>query len=148
MAELKTKPTAVSVDAFIAAIADEARRADCLTLVDLMRKVTKQEPTMWGPSIIGFGSIHYRYDTGHEGDTCLLGFASRKPDITIYLNAAMMVVCDAIRSLGKCKASKGCLYIRRLADVDLAALRRLLTTAAAHNKKWAAARKPDAKGGR
>ena len=84
MAENKTKPTKASVATYLAAIEDEGRRKDCDAVAKLMTKVTKQKPTMWGTSIVGFGSYHYKYDSGREGDMCVLGFASRKADISIY----------------------------------------------------------------
>lgn len=87
MAENKTRPTDGSVEAYIAAVPDEGRRKDCRTLVSLMRKVTGQRPVMWGPSIVGFGSYHYRYESGREGDSCITGFSPRRGDISIYLVA-------------------------------------------------------------
>jgi len=85
MAENKTKATDASVDSYIAAIEDEVRRKDCQALAKLMAKVTKEKPQMWGPSIVGFGSYHYKYASGREGDTCLVGFSSRKGDISVYI---------------------------------------------------------------
>ena len=87
MAEPKTKATRASVDKYLAAIGDEQRRDDCRALVKLMTRATKEPPVMWGPSIVGFGSYHYRYASGHEGDSCLAGFASRKGDISIYVTS-------------------------------------------------------------
>jgi hypothetical protein len=131
------------MDAFLAKVSDPARKQDCRALIDLMKKATKSEPKMWGASIVGFGDLHYRYDSGREGDTFLLGFASRKTDLTLYLGQALTTQQEAIEGLGKCKAGKGCLYIRRLEDVDMAALRRLLSEAAAYNAGTAAPRKAD-----
>ena len=126
MAELKTKPTTVSVDAYIAKIADDGRRKDCKALVAIMKRVTKAKPVMWGPSIIGFGAYHYKYASGHEGDMCLAGFASRKPDLTIYVLGAFTGRAALLKKLGKHKASKACLYVKKLEDIDLGVLEELV----------------------
>ncbi|MBK8256443.1 MAG: DUF1801 domain-containing protein [Polyangiaceae bacterium] len=128
MAQNKTKPTQVSVDDHIAAIANEAQRADCLAIAKLMGKVTESEPTMWGPTIVGFGSYHYKYESGREGDSCLTGFAARKSEIAVYLAPDCAEITDLLPKLGKHKMGKGCLYIRRLSDVDTAVLEKLVTT--------------------
>jgi len=125
MAELKTKPTTVSVDAYIAKIADDGRRKDCKALVAIMKRVTKAKPVMWGPSIIGFGAYHYKYASGHEGDSCLAGFASRK-DLTIYLMGGFPGHAALMKKLGKHKMSKACLYVKKLDDVDLGVLEELI----------------------
>ena len=125
MAELKTKPTTVSVDAYIAKIADDGRRKDCKALVAIMKRVTKSKPVMWGPSIIGFGAYHYKYASGHEGDSCLAGFASRK-DLTIYLMGGFPGHAALMKKLGKHKMSKACLYVKKLDDVDLGVLEELI----------------------
>ena len=130
-AENKTKATDVSVEDYLAAINDEARRKDCEALADLMAKATKQPARMWGASIVGFGTHHYKYDSGREGDTCVVGFSSRKGDITVYgLNAAEGAA-ELLPKLGKHKAGKGCVYIKRLSDVDLKVLEELVAGAAA-----------------
>src|SRR5262245_23420952 len=103
MAELKTKATRASVAAYIAAIEDEERRADCKALVKLMTSITRKPATMWGPSIVGFGSYHYRYKSGHEGDMCIAGFSSRKPNISIYLLAQGPAQRELLARLGKHK---------------------------------------------
>ena len=131
MAENKTKATDASVADYLAAIDDEARRMDCEALADLMAKATKQPPRMWGASIVGFGSYHYRYASGREGDTCVVGFSSRKGDISVYgLNAAEGAA-ELLPKLGKHKAGKGCVYIKRLSDVDVKVLEKLVAGAAA-----------------
>jgi hypothetical protein len=135
MAELKTKPTAVSVSAFLKRIPDEARRKDCLTLVRLMKRVTKAEPKMWGPSIIGFGSYHYVYASGHEGDACLVGFAPRKQDLALYIMSGFTSRERLLAKLGKHKTGKACLYIKRLEDVDQAVLEELVAASVKHVKK-------------
>jgi hypothetical protein len=137
MAENKTKATDASVAAYLAAIDDEARRKDCEALADLMAQATKQPPRMWGTSIVGFGSYHYRYDSGREGDTCVVGFSSRKGDISVYgLNAAAGAE-ELLSKLGKYKAGKGCVYIKRLSDVDLNVLEKLVAGAAAERSRTA-----------
>ena len=126
MAENKTKPTDVSVDDFLAAIENEERRADCRVIAKLMRKVTKQKPIMWGPSIIGFGSYRYTYASGRSGEICQTGFASRKGDISVYLTDRFPDREELLAKLGKHKTGKACLYIRRLSDIDLKVLEQLI----------------------
>jgi hypothetical protein len=144
MAAAKPKQADPGIDAFLAGVSDPSRKKDCLALIDIMKEATKSEPKMWGAAIVGFGDLHYRYDSGREGDTFLLGFASRKTDLTLYLGPALAAQEEALERLGKYKAGKGCLYIRRLEDIDLAALRGLLSEAAAYNARTAAPRKSDA----
>jgi len=127
MAELKTKQTELSVDAYVDAIADGVRRQDCRTLIDLMRKATGFEPKMWGSSMVGFGSYHYKYESGHEGDAMLTGFASRKSDLTLYIMSGFDRYEELMARVGKHKAGKACLYVKRLADIDLTALAELVT---------------------
>ncbi len=126
MAEQKTKPTQVSVESFLAKV-DPAKRGDCEQLIALMRRVTGAEPRMWGPSIVGFGSYHYKYESGHEGDSCLCGFSPRKAAFSIYVMGASQALSGELARLGKHKMGKGCLYVKRLADVDLAVLERIVT---------------------
>jgi hypothetical protein len=130
MAENKTKATDSKVEDYLDTIPDGARRKDCEVLSKLMAKATKQPPKMWGSSIVGFGSCHYKYESGREGDTCLVGFSSRKGDITLYgLNAAPSHA-ELLAKLGKHKTGKGCLYIRNLSDIDLKLLEKLVAEAA------------------
>lgn len=128
MAELKTRPTggAREVKAFIDAIADPDVRADAETLLKLMREVTGQPPKLWGDSMVGFGSYHYKYASGREGDWFPIGFSPRKANLTIYVLAGFDRHAALLAKLGKQKTSKSCLYVKRLADIDLAVLRRLL----------------------
>jgi hypothetical protein len=127
MAKNKTTETDASVDDYIAAIADDGRREDCRTLVRVMSKLTKRKPKMWGPSIVGFGRYHYKYDSGHEGDMCLIGFSSRAAAISIYLSCgAGKQFAGVLAKLGKHKMGKGCLSVKRLADVDQKALVELI----------------------
>jgi len=135
MKKAKTKPTQVSVSSYLDAITDPERRNDCDTLVELMSRITKSDPVMWGPSIVGFSSYHYKYASGHEGDSCLLGFASRKPDISVYVVSGFEGVQPILDELGKYKAAKGCLYIRRLSDINLAALEELLVHSVTETRK-------------
>jgi hypothetical protein len=136
MYEAKTKPTALSVDRYLADIADDARRQDCEALVAMMQRVTGCPPVMWGTSIVGFDRYHYRYASGHEGDACVVGFSSRKGDISVYLMAGDD---DGERGallarLGRHKMGKACLYLRRLADVDQAVLEALVTRSVAETR--------------
>lgn len=134
MAELKTKPTDVSVEDFLNQIADEKRRADCFAVLEMMKKITKAEPKMWGPSIVGFGSYHYKYASGHEGDSCLVGFASRKDSLVLYLMGRDEKFEELLTKLGKFKSGKGCLYVKQLADVDSKVLQELIKCSFANIK--------------
>src|SRR5947209_20093772 len=121
MAELKTRETRASVAGFLEKIADESRRKDCQALVKLMKRATGEKPKMWGASIVGFGSCHLKYASGRELDWFPMGFASRKQDLTIY--GLSGEGSDAlVERLGKCSRGKGCLYIKRLSDIDLGVL--------------------------
>jgi hypothetical protein len=135
MAENKTKATDASVASYLAAIEDEARRRDCEALAKLMRKVTGQRAAMWGAGIVGFGSYHYRYDSGREGDMCVTGFSSRKADISVYLVAEGKGQQENLARLGRYKMAKSCLHIRRLSDVDLAVLERLIAESVAEVRR-------------
>lgn len=126
MAENKTKATRASVSSYIAAIDDDERRADCRTLVKLMTGITRKPATMWGSSIVGFGSYHYKYKSGHEGDMCVTGFSSRKPNISIYILAQGASQQKLLAALGKHRMSKACLYVRRMKDIDAGVLRQLI----------------------
>ena len=126
MPENKTKQTRASVATYLAGIQDDIRREDCETLARLMTKVTKEKPRMWGTSIVGFGTLHYKYESGREGDTCLVGFSSRKSDISVYGLASSPHREALLAQLGKHKTGKGCLYIRRMSDIDEGVLERLI----------------------
>lgn len=132
MADLKTTRTGGSVEAFIQGIAEDDRRQDCLGLVDIMRRATGLEPEMWGPSIVGFGSYHYTYASGREGDWFLVGFAPRKRDLTLYIMAGFDRYEEVLAKLGTYRTGKSCLYIKRLADVDLVVLEELVSASVAH----------------
>ena len=126
MAELKTKRTEASVDDFIAGIADEQRREDCRALLAMMKRVTKAPPKMWGASMVGFGSYHYRYASGRAGDWFLAGFSPRRQDLTVYVMAGFEDYPELMARLGKYKTGKSCLYLKRLSDVDAAVLEKLI----------------------
>src|SRR5687768_2973571 len=126
MAELKTKATAASVDKFLASVKDAKKREDCLTVLSLMRQVTKAEPKMWGSSIVGFGDYRYKYESGRELDWFLVGFSPRKEALTLYLMPGSARYTEAMKKLGKCKTGKACLYIKSVADVDQRALKTLV----------------------
>ena len=135
MAGNKTRVTEVSVESYLSTIEDEARRKDCETLTRLMAKATGLPPKMWGSSIVGFGSYHYIYESGREGDSCLTGFSSRKGDISIYLVKNFPGQEELLSKLGVHKKGKGCLYVRRLSEVDLEVLTQLVAGAAAERQR-------------
>lgn len=122
----KTVETSDSVTAFIDAVPDETKRDDARRLITIMKNLTGFEPKMWGPSIIGFGSYHYKYATGREGDAPLTGFSPRKNELSIYLNAEFTGKEDLLQQLGKHKSGKGCLYIKKLQDIDEKVLEKLI----------------------
>lgn len=120
LAEIKTKPTAVSAEEFINAIDNEQKRKDSFTLIEMMKKATGEEPVMWGGSIIGFGNMRYESPkTGRQVDWFLVGFSPRKANLTLYIGAGNEAHSDALKILGKHKVGGGCLYINKLDDVDL-----------------------------
>jgi len=126
VAELKTKQNDASVKEFLGKIADEQKRRDAFTILELMQQITGEKPKMWGPSIVGFGSYHYKYDSGHEGDMCVAGFSPRKEALTLYINSAFEKREPLLKKLGKHKIGKSCLYIKRLEDVSLPVLKELI----------------------
>ena len=132
MTELKTRPTDDDVAAFINNIADEQKRQDSQAILALMQDVTGAEPQMWGDSIVGFGSYHYKYASGREGDWFLTGFAPRKQNLTLYIMAGFEQYDTLLARLGKHKTGKSCLYLKRLADVDPNTLRELVRQSVAH----------------
>jgi hypothetical protein len=131
----KTQLTDDSVEEYLSAITDEARRKDCQALTKLMAGVTRQPPRMWGKSIVGFGSYHYKYDSGREGDMCLVGFSSRADSISLYVVADTPAQLKLLAKLGKHKSAKACVYIKRLADVDAAVLKAVVAASVAEVKR-------------
>ena len=134
MAENKTKPTQISVTAFIDALTDEARRADAKALVKLMQRATGEKPKMWGPSIIGFGTHHFKYESGREGDTPVTAFSPRKAATVLYGLRGSSGSEALLAKLGKHSTGKGCLYIKKLADVDSKVLESLVSEAVTANR--------------
>jgi len=123
----KTHATAASVDAFIDKQPKEEVRDDCRTLMKLMHELTGEEPYMYGPSIVSYGSYHYKYESGREGDAPLAAFSPRKPELVIYaMGGVFEQEPELLAKLGKCKATKGCLYVKRLADIDLKVLKSVI----------------------
>ena len=132
MADNKTRKTGGGVEQFLAAVEHPRRRDDSLTLLALMKRITGLEPEMWGPSIVGFGSYHYRYDTGREGDMPLTGFSPRKQSLTVYIMPGFAGYEDLLGRLGKHRTGVACLYINKLADVDRDVLTELISRSFAH----------------
>ena len=126
MAELKTKPTGASVKDFLNQIPDEERRKDCFAVAKIMEEITGSKPKMWGPSIVGFGSYHYKYASGREGDWPITGFSPRKKDLTLYIMMGFEKYPELMKQLGKHSTGKSCLYIKRLSDIHLPALKKLI----------------------
>jgi len=135
MAEMKTRPTNASVDKFLNQVPDEARREDCFKIVKMMEEITGEKPRMWGPSIVGFGSYHYKYASGQEGDWPITGFSPRKQDLTLYIMPGFAEQSDLMTQLGKHRTGKSCLYIKRLDDVDGRVLSRLVRESVRHMSK-------------
>ena len=132
MADVKTKKNEASVEDFLAAIEPERKRADSRAVVELMKKVTGDEPAMWGTSIVGCGSHHYKYDSGREGDWMKVGFAPRKQNLTLYIMSGFSRFDELMAKLGKHSTGKSCLYIKKLEDVDLEVLEELMRESVAH----------------
>lgn len=135
MAKNKTAETKASVKGFLEAVADETKRKDSFRIIELMKDQTGFEPKMWGPSIVGFGSYHYKYDSGHEGDAPLAGFSPRKDSLVIYIATSFDQRKELLQQLGKHKSSKSCVYIKKLDDVDLKVLMKLVTLSMKQVKK-------------
>jgi hypothetical protein len=126
MSEVKTKVNNASVEKFIGAVKDEESRNDCLTLLDLMKKTTKEEPRMWGSSIVGFGTFHYKGKSGREGDWFVTGFSPRKQNMTVYFCLGFKHLAPQLKKLGKFKTSMGCLYFKKISDIDIKVLKEML----------------------
>ncbi len=125
MATLKTRPTDASVDDFLAAVAHEKRRRDSLVVLDMMQRITRLDPVMWGANIVGFGKYHYKYESGREGDWFITGFSPRKQALTVYIMPGFDQYDDLMSRLGKYKTGVSCLYINKLEDIDLKVLEEL-----------------------
>ncbi len=137
MAENKTTPNDQDVEQFLNSVDDERKRKDSFTILELMKQVTGREPRMWGSSIVGFGSYHYTYESGREGDMPLAGFSPRKQNLTLYNMGGFEWYDDLLKKLGKHITGKGCLYIKRLDDVDLPTLKSLIEESVKHVKQKA-----------
>ncbi|HJS22845.1 MAG TPA: DUF1801 domain-containing protein [Pyrinomonadaceae bacterium] len=126
MAEPKTKPTQASVKEFLNQVSDKERREDCFAVAKIMEEITGEKPKMWGPSIVGFGTYHYKYASGREGDWPVAAFSPRKKDLTVYLMPGFDNRTELMQKLGKHSTGKSCLYIKRLSDIHLPTLKKLI----------------------
>jgi hypothetical protein len=132
-ADVKTKVNDASVKDFLNSIEDEQKRKDSFEILEMMGQVAKEQAKMWGPSIVGFGSYHYKYESGREGDMPLISFSPRKQNITLYIPGGVEKNEELLKGLGKYSTGKSCLYIKRLQDVDLGALRKLISESLKHH---------------
>jgi hypothetical protein len=135
MAEPKTRPTKVRVDKFIATVKPDSRRAECDIVVKMMKRATKENPVMWGPNIVGFGTYRYTYASGATGDWPRIGFSPRKTAMTLYIMPGAEKYAGLLEKLGKHKLGKSCLYLNKLADVDLKVLEQIVVRSVAEMKK-------------
>jgi hypothetical protein len=135
MAELKTKRNKGDVEAFLNSVSDERKREDSFAILDLMRQATGKEPEMWGDSIIGFGSYHYKYKSGREGDWFLTGFSPRKQNLTLYIMSGFDEYDQLLSKLGKHSTGKSCLYIKKIEDVDVNVLKDLVQKSVEHMER-------------
>ena len=135
MAELKTKKNKTSVSKFIKSIKNKQQQEDCLEVINMMKEITSQDPEMWGSSIVGFGSYHYRYASGREGDWPLTGFSPRAKSLTIYIMPGFDLYPELMSKLGKYKTGKSCLYLKQLKDIDKAVLKSLIKKSVQAMKK-------------
>lgn len=139
MAEAKTKPTGQSVESFINKISDPRMREDCFTIARLMKEATRSDPRMWGSSIVGFGTQHYKYASGREGDWPLIGFSPRKQNLTLYIGlSGIDSHAELLKKLGTHSVGKGCLYLQSLSDVDLPTLKKLIRDSVKKKKQHGA----------
>jgi hypothetical protein len=135
MAELKTQPNEQSVEAYLNSVADDKKRQDSFAILELMKEITQEEPKMWGDSIVGFGTYHYKYASGREGNWFLTGFAPRKQNLTLYIMSGFEAYETLLGKLGKYKTGKSCLYIKKTEDVDLEILKELVRQSTDHMAK-------------
>ncbi len=138
MSDLKTKKNEASVEGFLQSVENDKRREDSFVVLDLMKEVTGEKPTMWGTSIVGFGSYHYKGASGREGDWMKVGFSPRKKSMTLYIMDGFGSYDALLQKLGKYKTGKSCLYINKLEDVDQAVLRKLVKQSFASVSDWSA----------
>jgi hypothetical protein len=134
MSQNKTRPNTTSATSFLDSVEDEIQRRDSHTLISIMKGITGEEPVMWGPSIIGFGSYHYKYDSGREGDMMLTGFSPRKQSLSLYIMAGFTKYEALLQKLGKHKTGKSCLYIKRLSEINTDILMELIKASYSHYK--------------
>ena len=135
MADQKTKPTNLDVVQFLKGIGDDRKSKDCLVLLAMMREITNIEPVLWSGNIIGFGAYHYKYDSGHEGDACLIGFSPRKQNLALYILTGFENQQTLLDKLGKHKTGKVCLYINKLDDIHVPTLRQIIKESFIYKKK-------------
>jgi hypothetical protein len=135
MAELKTQKNNASVEGFLNGIENKKRKQDSFMVLDLMKKITGTAPSMWGPSIIGFGSFRYKYANGKTADWFLAGFSPRKQNLTLYIMSGFSKYKEILQSLGKYKTGKSCLYINKLEDIDMAVLEELIASSVRYLEK-------------
>ncbi len=134
MTGLKTQPNDANVNEFIQSVEDEQRRSDCLTLLPIMQRITQTQPTMWGDSIIGFGSYHYENRSGRGGDWFITGFSPRKRELTVYIMPGFQNYSALLEQLGKHRLGKSCLYIKKLSDINITILESLIAQSVADMK--------------
>ena len=135
MSDQKTKPHDGSVEAFLNSVEHDKRREDSLAMLEIMKEITGEKAVMWGPSIVGFGKYHYKYESGHEGDSFLTGFSPRKQSLSVYIMAGFSRYEELMKQLGKYKTGKSCLYINKLEDVDQSVLRELIQASLEYMKE-------------
>ena len=135
MAKNKTTETSINVFDFIDTVKEEIKRNDCIRLIEVIKLQTGLEPKMWGPSIVGFGSYHYKYDSGHEGDSPIVGFSPRASAITLYLSGNFENREELLEKLGKHKTEKGCIYIKKLDEINIETLQKMITNHIMHIQK-------------
>ena len=141
MGEAKTKPTKASVTHFLNQVPDAARRDDCFAVAKMMEEITGSKPQMWGPSIVGFGTYSYKYASGHKGDWPIAAFSPRKSDLTLYLMPGFQKRAELMSQLGKHKTGKSCLYIKRLSDIHLPTLQKLIKASVKDLKAYIASQR-------
>ena len=137
MATNKTQPNDSDVNSFIESVNEDKKRADCFKLVEIMQEITNEKPKMWGPSIVGFGDYHYKYESGREGDFFIVGFSPRKQNLTLYIMPGFERYEKLMADLGKYKTGKSCLYVKSLDDINLENLKELIRDSVSYmNKKY------------